>query len=72
VAWPPQEFSIERAALHVQRVIERLEAGPVFAVGAFMGAAIALRLALNAPPPWCVDSPSSVPGSMPTAIPKVS
>jgi pimeloyl-ACP methyl ester carboxylesterase len=50
VAWPPQEFSIERAALHVQRVIERLEAGPVFAVGASMGAAIALRLALNAPP----------------------
>jgi 3-oxoadipate enol-lactonase len=49
VAWPPHEFSIERAALRIQQVIERLETGPVFAIGVSLGAAIALRLALDAP-----------------------
>jgi 3-oxoadipate enol-lactonase len=49
VAWPLQTYSIEQAARHVQQVIERLEAGPAFIIGVSMGAAIALRLALDAP-----------------------
>lgn len=49
VPWPLQEFSIERAAHYVKQVIERLAIGPVFVIGVSMGAAIALRLALDAP-----------------------
>lgn len=49
VAWPPEAFSIEEAARHVQHLIERLAVGPAFVIGVSMGAAIALRLALNVP-----------------------
>jgi pimeloyl-ACP methyl ester carboxylesterase len=49
VAWPPQEVSIERAARRVQQLMERLETGPAFLIGVSMGAAVALRLAFEAP-----------------------
>jgi pimeloyl-ACP methyl ester carboxylesterase len=49
VAWPPQEFSLERAAGHVQRLLMELQIGSAFVVGVSMGAAVAMRMALNAP-----------------------
>jgi 3-oxoadipate enol-lactonase len=49
VAWPAQEFSLERAAEHVQNLLERLQAGPAFVIGVSMGAAIAMRMALSGP-----------------------
>jgi 3-oxoadipate enol-lactonase len=49
VSWPLEEFSIERAAGHVQELLERLEAGPAFLVGVSMGAAIAMRMTLSHP-----------------------
>jgi 3-oxoadipate enol-lactonase len=49
VAWPPGEFSLERAANHVQTLLERLKAGPAFVIGVSMGAAIAIRMALSNP-----------------------
>jgi pimeloyl-ACP methyl ester carboxylesterase len=49
VAWPSQEFSLERAARHVQKLLERLKSGPAFVIGVSMGAAIAMRIALNDP-----------------------
>jgi pimeloyl-ACP methyl ester carboxylesterase len=49
VSWPSEELSIERAADHVQELLARLKTGPVFLVGASMGAAIAMRMTLNYP-----------------------
>jgi 3-oxoadipate enol-lactonase len=48
-AWPVAELSIERAAMHVQGLLESLQTGAVIAIGVSMGAAIAIRLALNSP-----------------------
>jgi 3-oxoadipate enol-lactonase len=49
VAWPPQERSMAQAARRVQQLLEHLGTGPAFVVGVSMGAAIAMRPALNAP-----------------------
>ena len=49
VAWPPQEFSLERAAGHVQNLLDQLNACPAFVIGVSMGAAVAMRMALNDP-----------------------
>ena len=49
VPWPSEEFSLERAAGHVQELLERLKAGPAFLIGVSMGAAIAMRMALSNP-----------------------
>jgi pimeloyl-ACP methyl ester carboxylesterase len=49
VAWPPQEISIELAARRVQQLMERLGTGPAFLIGVSMGAAVAMRLAFEAP-----------------------
>jgi 3-oxoadipate enol-lactonase len=49
VAWPPQERSIAQAARHVQQLLEHLGTGPAFVIGVSMGAAVAMRLALDAP-----------------------
>jgi 3-oxoadipate enol-lactonase len=49
VAWPPQERTIAQAAQHVQQLLGYLGTGPAFLIGVSMGAAIALRVALNAP-----------------------
>lgn len=49
IKWPQHELSIERAALRVQQLLIRLETGPVFIIGASMGAALAMRVALDAP-----------------------
>jgi 3-oxoadipate enol-lactonase len=49
VAWPPQEISIELAARRVQQLMERLGTGPAFLIGVSMGAAVAMRLAFDAP-----------------------
>ena len=48
-SWPPEEFCLERAAAHVQTLLERLKAGPAFLIGVSMGAAIAMRIALSDP-----------------------
>lgn len=45
VAWPVQEFCLERAASQVQRFLSRLGVGPSFLIGVSMGAAVAMRLA---------------------------
>jgi pimeloyl-ACP methyl ester carboxylesterase len=49
VSWPPGEFSLERAAGHVQGLLERLKAGPAFVVGVSMGSAVAMKIALSGP-----------------------
>jgi pimeloyl-ACP methyl ester carboxylesterase len=49
VTWPPQEISIERAARRVQQLMERLGTGPAFLIGVSMGAAVAMRIAFDAP-----------------------
>jgi pimeloyl-ACP methyl ester carboxylesterase len=49
VAWPPQEISIELAAHRIQQLMERLGIGPAFLIGVSMGAAVAMRLAFEAP-----------------------
>jgi pimeloyl-ACP methyl ester carboxylesterase len=49
VSWPTEALSIERAAEHVQELLARLKTGPVFLVGASMGAAIAMRMTLSYP-----------------------
>jgi pimeloyl-ACP methyl ester carboxylesterase len=50
VSWPPEEFSLQRAADHVQELLERLKAGPAFMIGVSMGSAVAMRVALSDPP----------------------
>jgi pimeloyl-ACP methyl ester carboxylesterase len=47
--WPLAELSIERAADHLQWLLGRLGAGAVFLIGVSMGAAVAMRFALNTP-----------------------
>lgn len=47
--WPRRELSIERAALHVQQLLTQLGTGPAFIIGVSIGAAVAMRVALNAP-----------------------
>lgn len=49
MTWPSQEFSLERAAGHVQDILGRLNAYPAFVIGVSMGAAVAMRMALNDP-----------------------
>jgi 3-oxoadipate enol-lactonase len=49
MAWPLAELSIDRAAMHVQALLESLQTGAVIAIGVSMGAAIAVRIALNNP-----------------------
>ena len=47
--WPPHAISIEQAALRVQQLMERLGTGPAFIIGVSMGAAVAMRIAFEAP-----------------------
>jgi pimeloyl-ACP methyl ester carboxylesterase len=49
VPWPLQELSIEQAARRVQQLLERLGVGPAFMIGVSMGAAVAIRIAFEAP-----------------------
>jgi 3-oxoadipate enol-lactonase len=49
IAWPPQEVSIEQAARRLQQLMERLDVGPAFLIGVSMGAAVAMRIAFEAP-----------------------
>ena len=49
ITWPPHEVSIERAARGVQQLMERLHTGPAFIIGVSMGAAVAVRVAFEAP-----------------------
>jgi non-heme chloroperoxidase len=49
VAWPPQEISIAQAARRIQQLMERLGTGPAFMIGVSMGAAVAMRIAFEAP-----------------------
>jgi pimeloyl-ACP methyl ester carboxylesterase len=49
VAWPPHEISLELAARRVQQLMERLGTGPAFLIGISMGAAVAMRIAFEAP-----------------------
>jgi pimeloyl-ACP methyl ester carboxylesterase len=49
IAWPPHEVSIEQAARGVQQLMERLHTGPAFIIGVSMGAAVAVRVAFEAP-----------------------
>jgi pimeloyl-ACP methyl ester carboxylesterase len=47
--WPLDELSIERAATHIQWLLERLGTGAAFLIGVSMGAAVAMRFALKSP-----------------------
>jgi 3-oxoadipate enol-lactonase len=47
--WPLDEISIGQAAVQVQRLLEQVVPGEAFLVGVSMGAAVAMRCALNAP-----------------------
>jgi pimeloyl-ACP methyl ester carboxylesterase len=47
--WPTAELSIESAADHIQWLLEQLGAGAAFLIGVSMGAAVAMRFALNTP-----------------------
>jgi pimeloyl-ACP methyl ester carboxylesterase len=49
VTWPPHEVSVEQAARRVQQLMERLGTGPAFVIGVSMGAAVAMRIAFEAP-----------------------
>jgi 3-oxoadipate enol-lactonase len=49
VEWSPQEVSIEQAARRVQQLMDRLGTGPAFIIGVSMGAAVAMRIAFEAP-----------------------
>jgi pimeloyl-ACP methyl ester carboxylesterase len=49
VRWPAQEFSLERAAGHVQDLLGRLNAGRAFVIGVSMGSAVAMWMALDDP-----------------------
>jgi 3-oxoadipate enol-lactonase len=49
IAWPPHEVSIEQAARRVQQLMDRLGTGPAFVIGVSMGAAVAMRIAFEAP-----------------------
>jgi pimeloyl-ACP methyl ester carboxylesterase len=49
VLWPLDELSIERAATHLQWLLDRMGTGAAFLIGVSMGAAVAMRFALNTP-----------------------
>jgi 3-oxoadipate enol-lactonase len=49
VSWPSEEFSLDRAAGYVRRLLEGLNTGPVFMIGVSMGSAIAMTIALTNP-----------------------
>ena len=49
VAWPPQEIAIAQAARRVEQFMERLGTGPAVIIGVSMGAAVAMRMAFEAP-----------------------
>jgi pimeloyl-ACP methyl ester carboxylesterase len=49
IAWPPQEVTIEQGARRVQQLLECLRTGPAFIIGVSMGAAVAMRIAFEAP-----------------------
>ena len=49
MAWPPQEITIEQAARRVEQLMERLGTGPAVIIGVSMGAAVAMRIAFEAP-----------------------
>jgi pimeloyl-ACP methyl ester carboxylesterase len=49
VSWPSEEFSLSRAAGHIQALLTQLKAGPAFLIGVSMGATIAMRIALSDP-----------------------
>jgi 3-oxoadipate enol-lactonase len=49
VPWMPEEFFLEHSAAHVQTFLKRLQVRPAFSIGVFMGAAIAMRIALREP-----------------------
>jgi 3-oxoadipate enol-lactonase len=49
VAWPPEEIAIGQAARRVEQLMEQLGTGQAFIVGASMGAAVAMRIAFEAP-----------------------
>jgi pimeloyl-ACP methyl ester carboxylesterase len=49
VAWPPQEIAIAHAARRVEQLMERLGTGPAVIIGVSMGAAVAMRMAFEAP-----------------------
>jgi pimeloyl-ACP methyl ester carboxylesterase len=48
-AWPPQAIAIAQAAHRVEQFMERLGTGPAVIVGVSMGAAVAMRMAFEAP-----------------------
>jgi pimeloyl-ACP methyl ester carboxylesterase len=48
-AWPRQGYAIAQAGQRVQQCVERLRIGPMFVIGVSMGAAVAMRMALDAP-----------------------
>jgi 3-oxoadipate enol-lactonase len=50
VAWPLHEVSIEQAARRVLQLMGQLNTGPAFIIGVSMGAAVAVRIAFEAPP----------------------
>jgi pimeloyl-ACP methyl ester carboxylesterase len=47
--WPLAEVGIDRAARHVQTLLESLQTGAVFVIGVSMGAAVAICMALHNP-----------------------
>ncbi len=47
--WPRRELSIERAALQVRQLLKRLGTESTFVIGVSMGAALAMRMALDTP-----------------------
>ncbi len=49
VAWPRHQVSVEHAARGIERLLERLGVGPVFLIGVSLGAAVAVRSALDNP-----------------------
>jgi pimeloyl-ACP methyl ester carboxylesterase len=49
VPWPPQAIAITQAARRVEQLMERLGTGPAFVIGVSMGAAVAMRIAFEAP-----------------------
>jgi pimeloyl-ACP methyl ester carboxylesterase len=49
VSWPAQEIAITQAARRVEQLMEWLATGPAFIIGVSMGAAVAMRIAFEAP-----------------------
>ncbi len=49
-AWNLDELSVEHAAHRIQQLLQQLHTGRVFIIGVSLGAAVAVRVALDAPP----------------------